>query len=229
MSNIDADRIAKEAAGRAAAELVQSGMIVGLGTGSTAAYFITHLGKRCQLGLQISAIATSKSSADHAASVGIPLSDPDDITFLDLDVDGADEIDGHKRMIKGGGGALLREKIVAKMSREMIVIVDPSKLVAGLGRAPLPVEIAPFAFHATLDQLAQIGFTGTMRRKSNGELVITENGNYIYDILFHRLCEDPEEDNFRIRSVTGVIETGFFLEMAGRVIVGYPDGHVESW
>lgn len=223
-------RIAKEAAGAAAAQLIQPGMIIGIGTGSTASYFITHLGRRCrEEGLQISGVATSQDSYNQAAAVGIPLIDPEQITFLDMDVDGADEVDGHKRMIKGGGGALLREKIVARMSREMIVIVDTSKLVKQLGRGTLPVEITPFAYRSILDQLAQMGFEGRMRRLVNGKLFLTENYNYIYDVIFLHPCQDPEEDNFRIRSIPGVVETGFFIDMAGRVIVGYADGHTEMW
>lgn len=217
---------AKKAAASAAVELILPGMSIGLGTGSTAALFIEALGIRCREGLRVQAIASSKVSLKLAQQSRIPLLDPDNVTALDLVVDGADEIDPLKRMIKGGGGALLREKIVASMCREMIVIADSSKLVGSLGAFPLPVEVAPFAFRATLARLAQLGYQGEMR-KEKSSLYLTDNGNYIYDIRLLSPCQNPEEDNRRIRSIPGVLETGFFLNLAGRVIIGFPDGSVE--
>lgn len=227
MPNSDLTKVAKEAAGKAAASLVQSGMIVGLGTGSTASYFITHLGELCRDGLQINVIATSQRSLNQAQEEEIPIADINDVTFVDLTVDGADEIDEKKRMIKGGGGALVREKIVASMSKEMIVIVDSTKLVNKLGKFPLPVEIIPFAYKATLQKLEQLGYTGSLRLNQNGNPFVTENHNYIYDIHLPNPCEDPEAEDLHISRVPGVVATGFFFGLAGRVVVGYGDGSFE--
>lgn len=218
--------IAKEKAGRFAADFVQEDMLVGLGTGSTAAYFIARLSERCRQGLKIHAVATSTRSMQQALACGIPMVDIGAITTLDLTVDGADEVDSHKRMIKGGGGALLREKIVASMSRELVVIVDESKVVTRLGECPLPVEIIPFGYRATLYKLEQLGYTGTLRT-SERQLFLTDNSNLIYDVRFPQGCRDPERDHERIRSIPGVIDTGFFFNMAGRVVVGFKDGRVE--
>lgn len=221
-----ANQNAKKAAGYAAAELVQADMTIGLGTGSTAAFFIERLGVRCNEGLKVRAIATSQSSFDLGLKVGISMIDIDELTTLDMTVDGADEIDVQKRMIKGGGGALLREKIVASMSREMVVIVDSSKLVQRLGKFPLSVEIIPFAHRAIAHNLQELGYKGTFRTVKN-RYFVTDNHNYIYDIHFSDLCREPEIDNEKIRSVPGVVETGFFFGLAGRIIVGFDDGHVE--
>ena len=218
---------AKRAAAQTAAQLVQPGMRVGLGTGSTAAFLIEALGMRCQEGLKIQAIASSQASLQLARSAGIPLADMEQISSLDLTIDGADEISRKKEMIKGGGGALLREKIVAAMSREMVVIVDSSKCVEALGAFPLPVEILPFGFNATLAHLNQLGYKGKIRKREDGSPYKTDNGNYIYDIALPYPCLAPEEEQLKISSIPGVLETGFFLNMAGRVIVGYPDGRVE--
>lgn len=217
----------KAAAGKAAAELIQDGMLVGLGTGSTAFHFIDHLIARCQQGLRIQAIATSNRSLEQAKAGNIPILDHNAITSLDVTVDGADEIDPQKRMTKGGGGALLREKIIASMSREMIVVIDESKLVQQLGAFPLPVEIVPFAFKATIDKINRLGYEGTLRSQTSSAPYITDNGNFIYDIHFRELRTNPEEDSEKLRSIPGVVETGFFFHLAGRVIIGRNNGQVE--
>jgi ribose 5-phosphate isomerase A len=219
--------IGKKAAGEAAAELVQAGMCIGLGTGSTTNYFIKRLAERCASGLEITAVASSNQSTELAYELGIPLVDIDPLIELDLTVDGADEIDPQKRMIKGGGGALLREKIVATMSKEMIVIVDSKKCVAQLGSFPLPVEIAPFAWKATLHHLASKKIHGNLRLCAGKLPYVTDNGNYIYDIAKEVIVGDLEALNQVIVSIPGVLETGFFFNQAGRVIIGYDDGHVE--
>lgn len=220
---------AKRAAAHAAAELVLPGMLIGLGTGSTSALFIEALSARCREGLRIQAIASSKAALEIAQKGQIPLVDADEVTTLDLTVDGADEIDPQKRMIKGGGGALLREKIVASMSREMVVIADSTKRVEALGAFPLPVEIVPFAFRATLAHLTELGYQGKLRGlgKGNGSLYITDNGNYIYDVRLPYPCHNPEEAHRKIRAIPGVVETGFFFGLAGRIVIGYPDGSIE--
>lgn len=217
---------AKAAAGFKAAELVAESTQIGLGTGSTAYYFLKRLGERCKQGLKVTGYATSHKSEAVAREFGIPLGDVNQIKYLDLAVDGADEIDPEKRMIKGGGGALLREKMIASMSREMIVVVDENKLVKHLGMFPLPVEIVPFAYSSTLYKLQSIGFGGVLR-KINGDPYITDNGNYIYDIKLTYPCLDPEKLHDSIRSIPGVVETGFFFKLAGRVIVGRRGGVVD--
>lgn len=218
---------AKIAAGKAAADLIADGMVVGLGTGSTAMRFIESLIERCHQGLKIIAVATSIKSLEQAKAGGIPIADINSITSIAITVDGADEIDPTKRMIKGGGGALLREKIIANMSKEMVVVVDENKLVKRLGACPLPVEVVPFAITATIDKINQLGYNGTMRCRSDATPYITDNGNYIYDIHFRELRLHPEEDHNKIRSIPGVVDTGFFFHLAGRVIVGHADGKVE--
>lgn len=219
--------IAKEAAGKAAVELVERDMLVGIGTGSTAAFFIKHLALRCRQGLKILAVATSQRSHDLALANGIPLVDPNSVTLLDIDVDGADEIDPQKRMIKGGGGALLREKIIASMSTEMVVIVDANKNVESLGKFPLPVEIIPFAHKATLYHFERLGFHGALRTTTDGQPYVTDNQNFLFDIRLEYPCLNPEVIDAQLRSIPGVVETGLFLKLAGRVIIGYEDGHVE--
>lgn len=220
---------AKMAAGKAAADLVEDGMLVGLGTGSTAACFIVSLIERCRTSaLQIQAVATSERSAKLAAEGGIALMDPNAISTIDMTVDGADEIDRKKRMIKGGGGALLREKIIASSSGEMVVIIDETKLVDQLGGFPLPVEISAFAYNATLYKVCSLGYNGVMRKTKDGQLYITDNGNYIIDISFPNGCTSPERDEAALKAVPGVLETGFFFGLAGRVLVGYRDGSVKK-
>jgi ribose 5-phosphate isomerase A len=218
--------VAKRSAGAKAVELVKDGMIVGLGTGTTAAHFIEHLINRCRHGLKIQAVASSEKSYQQAKVGKIPMVDINSLSHLDLVVDGADEIDSEKRMIKGGGGALLREKILAKMSREMVVIVDETKLVSKLGKQKLPVEIVPFAHKATIYQINQLGFSGTLRYQSNGKVFVTDNGNHLFDIELNPETLRLPEDHEQILQIPGVVETGFFLNLAGRIIIGFCDGTV---
>jgi ribose 5-phosphate isomerase A len=216
----------KRAVGYMAAELIEDGMNVGLGSGSTAFFFIERLIQRCREGLQIRAAASSQHSLHLAQAGGIPLVDIDAAIALDITVDGADEIDPQKRMIKGGGGAHVREKIIANMSRELIIIVDESKLVAELGRCKLPVEVLPFAHHATLHHIEKAGYKGTFRTAKDGSLFVTDNHNLIIDIHFEKTRAHPEEDHETLIHLPGVVDTGFFFHLAGRVIVGFADGQV---
>lgn len=216
----------KKAVGYKAAELVEDGMLIGLGTGSTAFFFIEKLIERCQEGLKIHAIASSVQTLNQAKKGKIPLLDIDAVTSLDLTVDGADEIDPQKRMIKGGGGALVREKIVASMSKEMIVIVDESKCVDKLGDCKLPVEVISFASHATLHRIERLGYRGDFRKKADHSLFVTDNGNHIIDIHFHEPRNNPEEDHEALMHIPGVVDTGFFFHLAGRVIIGFFDGQI---
>lgn len=217
----------KKRIGYRAAEFVQEGMRVGLGTGSTAFFFIERLVQRCrEEGLRIEAAASSAQSTVLALQGNIPLIEAHTLTHLDLTVDGADEIDSHKRMIKGGGGALVREKIIANISQEVIIIVDETKYVEQLGQRELPVEILPFAYLATLHRIERLGYHGNLRMRHDGSLFITDNGNYIVDIHFHSLRDHPEEDHEALIHLPGVIDTGFFFQLAHRVIVGYTDGNI---
>jgi ribose 5-phosphate isomerase A len=220
------DDVSKQAAGNLAAQWIEDGMRVGLGTGSTATFFIKALAKRCQQGLNIQAVASSKESHELAVKLKIPLLDINLVTSLDMTVDGADEIDLKKQMIKGGGGALLREKIIASMSQEMVVVVSNAKVVQKLGSFPLPVEIAPFGWPGTLKRLLDCGFQGSLRGTQNTPF-ITDNGNYIVDIQSALYGREPDVVLSQLKSIPGVLEVGLFLDLAGRVIIGYGDGKVE--
>lgn len=217
----------KQAAGYQAAMLIQSGMKVGLGTGSTAFYFIEKLIERCQKGLKIKAIATSKASSEQAKNGGIELIDPMHFDALDLDVDGADEIDSELQMIKGGGGALFREKIIAHSAKKMVVVVDYTKCVQKLGRHPLPVELLPFGLQSTLKCIDALGLKGELRKKES-QLYLTDNGNYIFDAHLTHFTSSFKELDLKLHAIPGVVETGFFWNLAKKVYVGYPDGRVEE-
>lgn len=228
-SNIDSIAKAKKIVGEKAAAMVEDGMLIGLGTGTTASFFIASLINRCRSGLKITAVATSRASEKQAREGGIPFADINSLTSLDICFDGADEIDPQKRMIKGGGGALLREKIVATMSGEMVVLVDESKLVDKLGSFPLPVEICPFAFTATIARIEELGYKGKLRMVGANQKHITDNGNYIFDIKLSPHSPEPSQIHISLISIPGVVETGFFLEEAGRVLIGKNNGEVEIW
>jgi ribose 5-phosphate isomerase A len=215
----------KRAAAEKAATLVVDGMTVGLGTGSTAAYFIEALSGLHKKGLKVQVIASSNKSHLLAQEGGLPLIDLNPLKSIDLYVDGADEIDPNKQMIKGAGGAFLREKILSHMSREMAVIVDETKLVSKLGARPLPVEIIPFGLHATLHHLEQLGYLGKLRLNADGTLWMTENNNHIFDVRLSS-SSSISQDHERICLIPGVVETGFFPNLAGHVIIGFKDGSV---
>jgi ribose 5-phosphate isomerase A len=214
----------KKAAAEKAISFIKDGMIVGIGTGSTTFYFIEKLIKQCKAGLNIQAVASSDKTMEIARKGEIPLLDINTVKSLDIYVDGADEIDPEKRMIKGGGGALVREKISANMSKERIFIVDESKLVSKIGQRPLPVEIIPFGSAATIHQLERLGYKGTLRMKNNAPY-ITDNHNFIYDVHLSDHVK-PEMAHQQITDVPGVVDTGFFFNFAGRVIIGFLDGKV---
>ncbi len=223
------DLIAKEAAASKALEWVKPGMVIGLGTGSTVYFFLQKLGALCQKGLRITAFPSSLETEKLAKQLAIPLTHDPSLTEVDLTIDGADEIDGQKKMIKGAGGALVREKILAHMSREMIVIVDSSKKVVKLGKKPLPVEIIPFAAKATQKTLLDLGFQGNWRQTADKKPYLTDNGNFILDIHFKNLRDDPEKDEALMTSIPGVVDTGFFFHLADRCLIGYADKQVEVW
>jgi ribose 5-phosphate isomerase A len=217
----------KKNVGAKAAELIRSGMIVGLGSGTTATCFLLSLAKRVhEEKLSIKTIPTSQETASRARDLKVPLLPIDQVYEVDITVDGADEIDDQKNMIKGKGGALVREKILASMSKEMVVIIDESKLVSQLGRGPLPVEIIPFGHQGTLHKLEKLGYKGKWRKKDDGSLFITDNHNYILDLSLPKGSDDPEREHELISEVIGVVDTGFFFNLAGRVIIGFRDGQV---
>lgn len=221
---------AKKAAGEKAATLIENEMIVGLGTGSTAAYFIQALIQKCKRGLRIKAVASSHRSFEMAKEGGIPVFEINEVSHIDVTVDGADEIDHQKRMIKGGGGAHVKEKILAYASAEMIVIVDESKVVQTLGTAKLPVEIIPYGSLFTRKKIEALGFFGKWRTAKsshlNQELFITENGNYLLDIELKTPLISPEKTDELLLQIPGVVDTGFFFKIAKKVIIGKSDGSV---
>jgi ribose 5-phosphate isomerase A len=215
---------AKEIAGIKALEFVKEGMVIGLGTGTTAAHFIRHLIGKCQKGLKIKAVATSAASEKMAREGGIPILDINSIFSLDLVVDGADQIDPNRRLIKGLGGALLREKIIASIGKEMIVIADESKLVEKLGKCLLPIEVIPFGLEAIKKQLEDLGYTGNWRKTADGSFFITDNHNRILDIALPSPLDHPEKVHEEIRSIPGVLETGFFFNLASKIVIGKKEG-----
>lgn len=215
----------KQLAANAAAQLVEDGMIIGLGTGTTANYLIESLAQRMREGLRIvGAVSSSQASSDLAASLGIPITDLDTYPALDLYIDGADEIDPQLQLIKGAGGALLREKVVATASRRFIVIADITKQVPQLGHTfPIPVETVPFAIMPVRKQLERFGASVQLRQRA-GAPFITDNHNLILDCTFPGGISDPVVLDARLHSVVGVVETGLFLNIAQQAIIGGPEG-----
>lgn len=223
-----ADELKKLAAARAL-ELVKPGMRLGLGTGSTAKHFVDLLGERVAGGLEVICVATSEATQKQALALGIPMSTLDETPELDLTVDGADETDSELRLIKGGGGAHLREKIVAAASARMIVIADDSKLVDKLGRFPLPIEVIPFGLEATRRAVAAAvtssGARGelVLRVKADGSTLVTDSGNYILDAHLG-VIERPEALAVALNTVPGVVEHGLFLGLCTGAILAGSDG-----
>ena len=223
-----ADQYKRQAAEHAIA-LVDDGMALGLGTGSTAAHFVDLLGRRVKEGLKVACVPTSEATRTQAERLGIPLIDLDRRPSLDLTVDGADEIDPQLRLIKGGGGALLREKIVAMASDRMVVIADHSKRVATLGAFPLPVEIVRFGTAATRNMVealaAEAGCAGeiTQRKRPDGQPYLTDSGHFILDCAFGHIAE-PEALDEALKLIPGVVESGLFLGIADAAIIAGPDG-----
>lgn len=220
---MDAKRLAAEAA----VERIEDGMVVGLGTGTTAYWAIQRIGARVKAGLRIKAIATSKSSEAEATRLAIPLTTFREATRIDIAIDGADEVDPDCNLIKGGGGALLREKIVAAASREFIVIVDESKIVRRLGTFPLPVEVVPFGAEMTKRRIEALGCTSDVREK-DGRAFVTDNGNLILDCKFGPIA-NAKELHEAINGITGVVDNGLFIGMAKAVMVGFSDGNVKTY
>ncbi len=219
----------KKQAAEVALSMVEPGMKLGLGTGSTAAAFVQLLGEKVKGGLQVVCVPTSEATRNQAEALGIPLTTLDAEPFLDLTVDGADEIDGQLRLVKGGGGALLREKIVATSSDRMIVIADASKSVETLGKFPLPIEVVEFGLKATLAMIetmaADVGCEGELavRMGKDGKPFRTDSGNLIVDAHFE-VIPDADLLDEALKMVPGVVENGLFIGIADVAIIAGPDG-----
>lgn len=217
----------KVRAAQRAIELVQTGMTVGLGSGSTASIWIRLLGERVRdRGLQITAVASSEDSERLGRSYGIPFVPIDKCDRIDLTVDGADEIAPGLALIKGGGGKLLREKIVASASRLFVVVADSSKVVNKLGKFPLPVEVIPMATSLVTCALAELGFTTRLRQKPDGSVYVTDQRNYLLDCT-GVMIEDPYQMIAEINSIVGVVEHGIFLDMVSFAIIASENEVIE--
>jgi len=213
---------AKKRAAERAVELVADGQIIGLGTGSTSRYAIEALAQRVGEGLRIQGAATSEATAQKARALGITVLDLNDVAAVDLTIDGADEVDEAFNMIKGGGGALTREKLVALASKRRVYIVDETKLVKRLGeRWPLPVEVLPFAWQHARSRIAQLGCEPQLRM-SGEQPFETDNGNYILDCRFKGI-DEPEQIEKCLKLIPGVIECGLFIGVADVLVIGWPD------
>jgi ribose 5-phosphate isomerase A len=219
----------KRQAAEQALNYVEDGMKLGLGTGSTAAKFVELLGAKVRSGLKVVCVPTSEATRAQAAALNIPLTTLDQTPVLDLTVDGADEIDEELRLIKGGGGALLREKIVAVASDRVVIIADNSKRVEVLGRFPLPLEVVPFGLAATQRLIAQLaadsGCEGDIKLRlgTDGKPFVTDNGNHILDCAFGAI-DDPEALDDALKLVPGLVESGLFLGVADVGIIAGPKG-----
>ncbi len=209
---------AKELAAQRALEFIQPGMIVGLGSGTTATFFIEQLGERVRAGLTIRAIASSVASENLARSLGMPICDFERCPEIDVTIDGADEVGPGLALIKGGGGALLREKIVASASRLFIIVADSSKVVPVLGAFPLPIEVIAMASPLVSRQLEHLGIRPTVRRLADGTAFITDEGNLILDCACGRI-DDPERLAADVRRIVGVVEHGLFIGMAKLALI----------
>jgi ribose 5-phosphate isomerase A len=213
----------KEAAGQASLRFVRDGDIVGLGTGATAAYAVRFLGEKVRAGLKIRGIPTSVQTRELAAGLGIPLTTLDEFQQVDITIDGADEVDPELRLIKGGGGALVREKIVASASRQLVIIADSTKQVPALGKFPLPVEVIPFAQVLVAKKIAALGASVKVRQRAEGNPFVTDEGHHILDCSFGRIS-DPAALARELQDMPGVVEHGLFIGMADAVLIGKASG-----
>lgn len=217
--------VAKRAAGYAAAELIESDMVLGLGTGSTVAYLLEAIGRRGLRGL--TGVPTSEATARTARSLGVEIVGPDAVARVDLAIDGADEFDDELTATKGGGGALLREKVVAAMADRFVLVATPDKHVQRLGDSfPLPVEVVPFARGPVHRTLVEDGRIVTVRGGDDTPSR-TDNGNEILDVRFPGGIADPAVTDLWLATLPGVVTSGLFVEMATEAILGHADGHVE--
>lgn len=215
----------KKMAGEKAVEYVEDGMILGLGTGSTVEYTLRKLGELVKDGLKIEGIPTSMHTGKIAKECNIPLTTLEENPEIDLTIDGADEVDSELNLIKGGGGALTREKIIAYHSKKEIIVIDETKIVKALGTAvPLPVEVVKYGWTSTKKALEELGCTAELRKIIN-DPYLTDNSNYILDCGFERI-EEPEQIEKDINNIPGVVENGLFIGLVDEIIVGSKQGIV---
>ena len=216
---MDMDKdLEKQAVARAALSFVENGQVVGLGSGSTSTYFIQFLADRVKAGLKIRGVPTSVRTQQLAEKCGIPLATLDQVEALDIDVDGADEFDPQLQLVKGGGGALLREKIIASASKKFVVLADSSKQVPILGKFPLPVEVIPFAETLLTQRISALGATVTLRKAMDGTAYKTDEGHHILDCHFGRI-PDPAKLARTLSDMPGIVEHGLFINMASVVLL----------
>lgn len=213
----------KKLAGVTAVSKVQPGMTIGIGTGSTAYWAIIELGKLIKEGLEIKAVPTSKETKILANSLGIPLLELNDVESLDLTIDGADEIDSQLNLIKGGGGALLQEKMVAAISKKLVIVSDLSKKVDTLGAFPLPIEVIPYGWKQVQRHILKKWNIRSSPRLKNDQPFVTDHGHYILDGHFGEI-KDPAHLCMQLNNIPGVVENGLFVQMASMAIMGQPDG-----
>ena len=216
------------AAGYAVTEHVRPGQCLALGTGSTAAHAVRYLAERFP-DRRFDCVASSRATEELARSLGIPVRSLRGDDRFDLMLDGADEVSPALDLTKGGGGALFREKLLARLSAELVILVDPTKLVRALGeRHPIPVEVVPFARPVVAHATERRGYRPHVRRGPDGQPMRTDNGNEVLDLVPASPLHDPGAEERALRDLSGVVETGLFVGLAGRVVVGHPDGHVEE-
>ena len=219
-------KIAKINASKEALKFVQNGMIVGLGTGSTAKIFINLLGKKISKNFQITGMPTSIETKKQAEKLGIKLIDINDKKTIDLAIDGADEVSPQKNLIKGLGGAFLREKIVEKKADNLIIIVDESKMVKKLGKGILPIEVEKEKYLEIVPKIEACGCSTKLRKESNGDIFKTDSGNFIYHCKFDKEITNAIKLETELMTINGVIDTGLFINMANMIIIGNKEGTI---
>lgn len=216
----------KKAAALESLRFIREGDIIGLGTGSTFDYILAPLAERVRAGLKILGIATSNQTAKAAAELGIPLTTLDQCQEIDIDIDGADEINPQLSLIKGGGGAFLREKIVASAAKKMVIVADSTKQVSVLGKAPVPVEVIPFAQALVTKEIMALGAKVNLRKDKHGEIYVTDESHHILDCNFGRIA-DPHSLELQLEDIPGVVGHGLFIGMADVVLIGKGDSVIE--
>lgn len=217
----------KQRVGEAGAELLKQNMIIGIGSGSTVFHFIQALGKKVKNGFACTAVPTSLQTRSLALQQGIPVAELNDVSSIDLTIDGADEVDPQLQLIKGGGGFLLQEKMVAAASTQLVVIADNSKLKPQLGNFPLPVEVIPYGWKQVQDKIEHLHKVRSVLRMKNDQPYLTEHGHYILDSHFQKIG-DPIALQISLHFIPGVVETGLFIDMCEKALIGYPDGSIRE-
>lgn len=216
----------KRLVGKEAVSLIQQDMTIGIGSGSTVFYFIEALGEKVRNGFSCKGVPTSLQTLSLAQQHGIPMIELNEAGQIDMDIDGADEIDEQFRLIKGGGGALLQEKMVAAASRQVVIIADEAKLKSQLGAFPLPLEVIPYGWKKVQQQIKDNWSIDSSLRMKNNQPLVTDHGHYILDCQFKNI-PDPVQLNNSLHLIPGVVETGLFIDLCDLAIIGYPDGSIK--